>query len=30
MVEILFPAKSKRGREDGDGTENVMNCCKLS
>ena len=24
------PAKSKRGREEGDGTENVINCRKLS
>ena len=23
------PAKSKRGREEGDRTENVINCCKL-
>ena len=25
-----LPAKSKRGREEGDGTENVINCRKLS
>ena len=24
--EIIMPAKSKRGREEEDGTENVMNC----
>ena len=29
-VEFLIPAKSKRGREEGDGTENVINCRKLS
>ena len=25
-VEFSQPAKSKRGREEGDGTENVINC----
>ena len=24
--EVLLPVKSKRGREEGDGTENVINC----
>ena len=23
---LYYPAKSKRGREEGDGTENVINC----
>ena len=27
---LLYPAKAKRGREEGDGTENVINCLKLS
>ena len=25
-LSALYPAKSKRGREEGDGTENVINC----
>ena len=30
-IDILqLPAKSKRGREEGDGTENVIHCRKLS
>ena len=29
-IDAVLPAKSKRGREEGDGTENVINCRTLS
>ena len=28
--DLFYPAKSKRGRQEGDGTENVIKCRKLS
>ena len=27
-MRLAYTAKSKRGQEEGDGTENIMNCCK--